>query len=205
MRAYRLYFIRHGLTLANLEGRYIGVTDEPLCTLGKNELAALAKEKLYPTVGRVYTSPLCRCTETAAILYPNHTPVLIDNLRECDFGAFENRTITELSENADYKNWISSNMRVSPPNGESGRAFTERIYAGLNEVLVDMMRNRISEAALICHGGVLLNLLFGVASPKRNPADWVLKPGCGYALQFNPALWQNAGIMEVVSPIPWDA
>ena len=47
------------------------------------------------------------------------------------------------------------------------------------------------------------HLLFAFASPKRDPAQWTMEPGFGYALQFDPALWQRANVMEVVSPIPW--
>lgn len=203
MRAYRLYFIRHGITQGNIDGKYIGATDLPLCEFGRKQLSDLAAHMIYPTVGRVYSSPLVRCVESAKILFPEHEPVLLSSLRECDFGAFEGKTIEELKENPDYKNWISSQMRISPPNGESQRAFMLRIYEGLQSILSDMMADGVSEAALVCHGGVLLNLLFGVASPKRDPAQWTMNPGEGYALQFDPALWQRANIMEVVSPIPW--
>ncbi len=203
MRAYRLYLIRHGITQGNLNGQYIGSTDLPLCEFGKKQLSDLKEHMLYPTVGRVYTSPLLRCTQSANILYPEMLPVIIDDLRECDFGKFEGKTIQQLKDTADYQNWISSNMRISPPNGESQRAFLERIFTGLQEILTDMMHNRISEAALVCHGGVLLNILFAFASPKRDPAQWTMEPGFGYALQFDPALFDRANIMEVVSPIPW--
>lgn len=203
MRAYRLYLIRHGITQGNLEGKYIGSTDLPLCEFGRQQLLDLKEHMIYPTVGRVYVSPMKRCVQSAQLLFPEQLPVIIDDLRECDFGKFEEKTMEELKENPDYKNWISSNMRISPPNGESQRAFMTRIFDGLQEVLADMMKNRISEAALVCHGGVLLNLLFGVGSPKRDPAQWTMAPGEGYALQFDPALWQRANIMEVVSPIPW--
>ncbi len=203
MRAYRLYLIRHGITQGNLEGKYIGSTDLPLCEFGKQHLKDLSAHMIYPTVGRVYSSPMKRSVESAEILFPGHLPVLIDDLRECDFGKFEGKTLDELKDTPAYRDWISSNMRISPPNGEGQAAFIRRIFEGLQEILGDMMKNRISEAALVCHGGVLLNLLFAFASPKRDPAEWTMEPGFGYALQFDPALWQRANVMEVVSPIPW--
>lgn len=203
MRAYRLYLIRHGITEGNLKGQYIGSTDLPLCAFGKKHLTDLAQHMIYPTVGRVYSSPMKRAIETAEILYPGHLPVLIEDLRECDFGKFEGKTLEELKDTPAYRDWISSNMRISPPNGEGQAAFIRRIFDGLQEILADMMKNRISEAALVCHGGVLLNLLFAFGSPKRDPAEWTMEPGFGYAVQFDPALWQRASVLEVVSPIPW--
>ena len=40
-----LYLIRHGKTKGNLEGRYIGTTDEPLCEEGKQSLMQMADAK----------------------------------------------------------------------------------------------------------------------------------------------------------------
>ena len=45
--------IRHGITKGNLEGRYIGTTDEPLYD---NKI-----QKAYPDADLVVSSPLKRC------------------------------------------------------------------------------------------------------------------------------------------------
>ena len=89
MKGYRIQFIRHGMTDANLEGKYIGKTDEPLCSEGVAELFKKLEEKVYPPVQKVYTSPLKRCTSTAGILHPDTFTVAIEELREMDFGDFE--------------------------------------------------------------------------------------------------------------------
>ena len=44
MTGYRIHFIRHALTVANEEGRYVGITESPVSEKGKRELA-LKKEK----------------------------------------------------------------------------------------------------------------------------------------------------------------
>ena len=82
MVTYKLYMIRPGITEANLDGRYVGSTDLPLCREGKEALKKLVKTREYPNVGRVYSPPLLRCTETASIIYPEMKPVLVDKLRE---------------------------------------------------------------------------------------------------------------------------
>ena len=53
MRSYHIYLIRHGLTKANLEGKYIGETDLDLCEEGVSELLSLKEQFVYPAVGRV--------------------------------------------------------------------------------------------------------------------------------------------------------
>ena len=75
-----IYFIRHGMTAGNLEKRYIGSTDLPLCQEGK----ALLSERLYPEADTLYCSPMQRCLETAAMIYPDKKPIVIPDFRECD-------------------------------------------------------------------------------------------------------------------------
>ena len=60
----KIAMIRHGKTYGNTLGRYIGVTDEPLCEEGKKEL----EHKTMDTVELLFVSPLKRCLETADIL-----------------------------------------------------------------------------------------------------------------------------------------
>ena len=52
----KIYLIRHGKTKGNLEERYIGRTDEPLCEAGRENL----KKYQYPQVEMVFTSPMKR-------------------------------------------------------------------------------------------------------------------------------------------------
>ena len=69
--------IRHGKTQGNLEHRYIGSqTDESLCPQGISEL----KEMHYPPVQRVFVSPMKRCLETAALLYPGIPAEIVNGI-----------------------------------------------------------------------------------------------------------------------------
>ena len=93
MKYYKLHLIRHGLTAANLEGRYIGSgTDLPLCEEGKADLLSLKQQFEYPQVSLVFTSPLLRAKETAEILYPGVHTIALQDLREMGFGVFEKIT-----------------------------------------------------------------------------------------------------------------
>ena len=93
-----IILVRHGKTAGNLEGRYIGSrTDEPLCEEGIHALEEKVREGIYPPVDLVYASPMIRCRQTAKILWPKFTDSsqiqYVQNLQECDFGAFENKII----------------------------------------------------------------------------------------------------------------
>lgn len=99
--------IRHGITQGNTMGRYIGITDEPLCPQG----IELLKERNYPPARRIYISPLKRCMMTAQILYPGQEYVIKADMAECDFGMFENKNYQELKDNP----CISSGSTATAP------------------------------------------------------------------------------------------
>ena len=92
MRTLKIHLIRHGATDANYDGRYIGCkTDLPLAPEGLNELRLLKDDIDYPEIERLYSSPMLRCRQTGAVLYPDFEPVTVEELKEYDFGSFENR------------------------------------------------------------------------------------------------------------------
>lgn len=66
---FHIFLIRHGATPGNLEGRYIGRTDESLSETGRDEIL----RRQYPPVDIVFTSPMRRCLETASLIYSPKT------------------------------------------------------------------------------------------------------------------------------------
>ena len=172
-----IILIRHGRTQGNLEGRYIGArTDEALCAQGIDEL----KERVYPPAGRVYTSPLRRCVESAAIIYPGVKPVVVDAFRECDFGAFEGKNYAELNGRSDYQAWIDSGGELPFPGGESRQAMCERCVRAFEAL--DLW-NLHGDAAIIAHGGTIMALMSEFALPRLGYFDYQIKNAAGYVLQ----------------------
>lgn len=50
MLTYKIHLFRHGITRANLEGKYVGLTDYPLCQEGIDALKEYVKGKDYPAI-----------------------------------------------------------------------------------------------------------------------------------------------------------
>ena len=166
--------IRHGKTQGNLEHRYIGGrTDEPLCTAG---IAAL-KERTYPAVQRVFASPMKRCLETAAFLYPGVPVEIVEDFRECDFGDFENKNYAELNGRADYQAWIDSNGEMSFPNGESRAVFAARCVKAFQRIDI-----QTEACAIIAHGGTIMAIMEQYAEPKADYYHFQVKNGEGFIL-----------------------
>ena len=143
-----VYLIRHGATAGNLEHRYIGRTDEPLCEAG---IAALSAVRA-PAVNVIVTSPMRRCTETTALLYPGQAFTICDDLRETDFGDFEGKSYHELNGDPDYQAWIDSGGTADFPHGESLLQFKKRSVSAF----LDCIANCSGDAAFIVHGGTIM-------------------------------------------------
>lgn len=206
MVTYKLHLIRHGLTAGNTESRYIGGgTDESLCQQGIDSLNFLKTNYKYPDVQKIYTSPMKRAVETCEIIYPDRDYTAVDNLRECNFGEFENQTFTQLSQNENFAKWISKGDEFAPKGGEKNADFAQRCANGLNEVFMDMMKNNITEAACVCHGGVMAILLGMYAYPRKPFHEWTSDSGCGFTVITDTQLWTRDNAVEAVEilPIGW--
>ena len=168
--------IRHGMTEGNLEKRYVGSrTDEPLCPEGIAQLA----QRQYPAVRRVYASPMRRCLETAALIYPDLSPEIVPDFRECDFGVFEYHNYAELNGREDYQAWIDSGGELPFPGGESRVEFAARVLAAFRS-LPPCPENE--NCALVVHGGTVMAVMEAIALPHGNYYDFQVKNGSGYIL-----------------------
>ncbi len=204
MKGYRISVLRHGMTYANENGIYIGKTDLPLSDKGAAELAAKMDEFDYPTVHRVYTSPLKRCTETAGILFPYTDTFPVDDLRELDLGDFENKSVDELLERDDYKAWLRGGKDKRPPNGESLEEMTARTYTALHEIIMDMMNDGITHSAIITHGGIISNMLSCFGLPKYDPKQLNAEFGEGFDIIVTAQMWLNSQAFEILGYCPYD-
>lgn len=202
MITYKIHLIRHGLTEANQAGRYIGRTDTPVCAQGMDELRSLRETYEYPTVQKVYVSPLMRCRQTAQVLYPDHFIQVADGFAEYDFGEFEGKTMEELKDNADFRRWVTEGLHGTVPGGENGEDFIRRIVLALHGVFQDMMKNQMHSAAVITHGGVIMNLLAGAGVPKRESIDYAAANGRGFTIAMTPQMWMRDRCFEVFDVIP---
>lgn len=152
-----IYFIRHGQTKYNVEGRFVGSTDLPLTENGRKNIYDLWHERSKHIDKEViYSSPMKRCIETAHIIFPDEHIEIIKNMREMNFGVFEGKTHDELMDMQAYRNFRATSGKEKIPHGESGIEFGMRVLKGFFEMIGHMNKNSYETAALICHGGVIM-------------------------------------------------
>ncbi len=180
-----LTLIRHGSTKGNEEKRYIGRTDESLSEKG---IAIISSKKtVFNNCDLLFSSPMKRCIQTAEIIFPNVNPIIVDEMREMDFGNFEGKNYKELSDNKDYGKWVDSGCRGKIPGGEDLDGFVKRIMTGLEKCLKcckEKNKKEVSDisATAIVHGGVIMAVLSSLTD--NDFFDYQVKNGEGYLLIF---------------------
>lgn len=181
----RIALIRHSITKGNLEKRYIGTTDESLCKVGID----LIKSKSFPLVEAVYCSPLVRCIETAKLIYKDIEPIIYKDLRECNFGLFENKNYIDLEGNIQYQKWIDSNGTLNFPEGESPEEFRNRSVKTFDEIVKDIFQRNIKSSAMIVHGGTIMAILDKYSFPHKDFYNWQVKNCEGFIIEIDKNLW----------------
>lgn len=202
MKTFNLYFFRHGITKGNLNAQYIGHTDLPLTT---DSIAAIKKIKAtehYPKVDAVFSSPLKRCKDSAALMFPENNMIIIDDFIEYNFGEFEELTADDLRDNDDFKEWLRGDINARAPHGESNAEFIHRVCAAFEKVVDSCIKTGVQNIAIVGHAGVLMTLLSCYGLPEAPMAHWQMDPGYGYYLRITPSLWMRTNKIEVVDTSP---
>jgi len=154
------YFLRHGQTDWNLQGRLQGHTDIPLNETGLAQACAAADVLADKGIGIIVSSPLVRALKTAAIVSERiDRPIYIDSqLKERSFGAFEGQILADLKRSlglephqrltaylpADAEQWPNTGVRAMAAFGNSLAKFARRnvlfvAHAGLFDALHEQL------------------------------------------------------------------
>jgi alpha-ribazole phosphatase len=178
----QLILLRHGYTAGNLEKRYIGSTDEPLCDEGRRRLE---KAGVYKDAVKVYSSPMKRALQTAHILFPNAQVQQVKDLSEMDFGVFEGRTASEMEEDEEYRTWVDSGCTSPCPGGEDMKGFSKRICEVFKNIVAQAAGSSENSIIIVAHGGSIMSIMDAFAVPKRSYYSWHTENGGGYRTQLS--------------------
>lgn len=124
-----LLLVRHGVTEANREGRYLGRTDLPLAQEGRQQVARLAR--WLPPADVVVTSPLRRTRETAAAL---GAPVEVDDRWiELDYGPLELEPVGSVAGDI-FERWVTD-PQFAPPGVETFAGLSQRVWSACDDLV----------------------------------------------------------------------
>ncbi len=142
--AYPFYFLRHGETYWNREGRTQGQLDAQLNDLGRAQAARAAEALRDEPIERIVSSPLSRALDTArAVAKVLAIEVATDpGLMECHLGDHQGNP---------HGPWLKEYFLGTyvPPNGEHFNDFCARTWAAM-ERAVALGPNTL----IVAHGGL---------------------------------------------------
>jgi len=151
----QIYFLRHGQTNNNKEGRMQGRVDIPLNEVGRAQARCAAQRLKGIGFDAVYSSPLSRAVETAQIV--TGLPVQEINIEpraiELGFGIWENRLHAELEKETEQFDilWDKADQYVPPQGAEALEDLLARVRAMLQHLTA---RHRGGRVLVATHGGV---------------------------------------------------
>lgn len=133
----QLYFIRHGETDMNAQLRCQGSIDIPLNEEGRAQMSQAAKFFQRVEYSAVYSSPLSRAMESAALAAGGSDVKPLDWIAELNHGKVEGMNAAEIEENFPglMDMWKSRPEKVTFPDGESLADVAMRVKAGLIDLL----------------------------------------------------------------------
>ena len=124
---YKIYLIRHANATA--EPIILGSTDRPLTPKGEEQAAECGRLLRAFPVDAVFSSPLKRAWQTAKAAYPDKTPILIDGLREYNFGELEEKSCLQFfneDKSFDLERVIAAAGKAK--GAEKQKEFLDRIF-----------------------------------------------------------------------------
>ena len=197
----RLLFVRHAESTANAEHRYQGHADFPLSEAGRQQARRLADrfhaEGFVAT--HVYTSPLSRTSETAAILadrWPLEV-VDMDDLMEYDVGILSGLTADEASSKYPeldmemaWRRGLAGVEGVEPPEARQARArrVVDRAVGGHGDADTVLM---------VTHGGILQHILAALLGTDRTWGTHVRNTAV-FDFTIDKSLWTPDGAARLV-------
>jgi probable phosphoglycerate mutase len=188
MTAPTIYYIRHGETEWNAEGRLQGAQDVPLNDLGRKQAAGagVILADLFARDGRskqslaFVASPLGRARATMELVrgtlkLPPGDYAIDDRLREIAYGDWEGSTLAQMQalDPELFARRQADKWTVPPPGGEN--------YSSVEIRMSDWYNQLTADTVAVAHGGTARALMvaLGIETPA-SAADLTIEQGAVY-------------------------
>jgi len=171
----RIYLLRHGESVDDVEDAYGGIADYPLTEAGRQTATMLAKKLASKGIKVIYTSPYRRALETAQILAGEWKAELSikDGLRERNsYGVLSGVTKTKAK---DIFGHVLAELKGKPgdyystelvPGAEPLSEVVVRIKFTLDEIMTACVA-KYDEIAIVTHGNVTRTIYEHILHVKR--------------------------------------
>ncbi len=157
-----ILLIRHGQTTTNAQGLLVGRSDPPLTERGRQQAVEL--RPWMSGVEEVWSSPLLRARETAALALPHLPARECAEVIEVDYGVLDGSPLSVVS--AEEWRRFEADHETAIGGGESLAAVDRRVHALLDELLGEresLLHQPDRHLAIVSH-----------VSPIKSAAIWAL-------------------------------
>lgn len=155
-----LYFIRHGQTDWNVNGKIQGSYESELNHTGIFQAEELSKKVLGSNMkfSKIYSSKQKRAMKTAEILSKatNVEYIPVEGLEEINFGDWEGLSWKEIREQfpTEYEEWYHNRRYTKPPKGESYQDMLDRVMDAIHKII----SVNSEDVAIVTHSAVIMCL-----------------------------------------------
>lgn len=196
-----MLLVRHGEVETRYHRVFGGRIDMDLSDLGHTQARAVAACLRRHQPRRVYLSPMKRARQTAAPFLADSglEPVVVDELREVDFGAWTGLGWEDVRTRFGVSafEWLRQLDANAIPEAEPAEAFRARTASCLARVLTELEDHTV---AVICHGGVIrmmLSLLLDI--PVVRTAHFDIEYGSVSIIDPHPSRTE----LRLLNHTPW--
>ncbi len=157
-----IILIRHGQSTTNARHLLVGRSDPELTELGERQARALSR--LLDGVVEVWSSPLRRARDTAAIAIPHLDAVVKESFIEVDYGTLDGQPVSVVT--ADQWRAFESDHDLALGDGESLQEVDRRVHRELDALLEDeesLLHDHYHHLAIVSH-----------VSPIKSALTWAL-------------------------------
>lgn len=193
----KLLLIRHGATKANIERRFQGTIDYPLCNIGQEQARLLGKRLQDEKIFKVYTSYLDRAKKTSEVIasyIPECDIEVLDELKEYSWGVIEGLTREEIKEKYSRlsKEMEEDFWSTEIPGEEGMDLFSDRVKRlydliirnNINLTAKKEVEAKVETIAVVCHGRVIGGFLAYLTGYDLYDLPW-------------PFVFSNASLTEI--------
>jgi len=189
----KIFLIRHGQTIGDIEDRYGGNYDDHLSQEGQLQVIRLARQLPGSGIKIIYCSPKIRAQETAMGLKDvlNCSIETVDDLRERNqYGVLTGMVKAEAKEKFPELTQKVKDYRNTLPEGESYEDFKKRILS----IWDNLLNSKFETIAILTHGGPIKVIFREILAKEVKIED------CGYAIfekdSLGLSLIRTEGIKE---------
>lgn len=167
-----LTLIRHGQTLANVEGRWQGQGDWDLDELGHRQAERLGQ--WYGRHPTVYSSPLKRAASTAERVAANGV-ISVDELMEINMGDWEGLTTTEIAQRWPDEMETIYRKGVDLPRGLKGETWSQ-LTVRIAAAVTALEHGEEGPTLVVAHGGAIRSFVSSLTKTSDTHSESLFTP-----------------------------